>query len=803
MLKSFSVTSASPLALALVGAAGILLLGGLPAVAQEDPFSAPADAPMGDFDPFGGASPAGGEKPGDGGTPAEPERRGPEPAVILQFRESNPTTPSQLAAAAEAVLAFGRPDEAKIYLQKLIASKPTSEALAPLANELAGATLARFASEPQLQPEGKRVADTILAAAEKVARDPARIIGLVPLLTDPNPSVRASAVARMRQADSFAVPPLLSVLADPKQASLHRQVRTALVSLGAMAEAPLIGALQTPDEALRAQIVIVLGRMRSTRATPFILQAALDPAASPELREAGRAAITAIWGKKPSRQEAEYTLLHECEQLNQGRIPYEPNENGLIELWYWDAETKSPKPSQLAPSDAARMLADHVTSVLVHIFPERPDFLKLRLLSGLEWARTVAGRSGPLPRGDGTIYQVAAKAGPEMVSDTLTDALLQGKVAAALGAIEVFGDIADPSMLNTPGADAALSKAMLHPDQRVRVAAALAIVKLNPAAFAGGSRVTDVLANAASTRGVRRMMVAHPRLAEAQNVISLLGDQGFDGEVYLTGQALLKAAVLDPDLEMILVSDAIDRPTVFEVVQALRKDYRTAGIPVGVMATDENIDRSQFLTANDPRTIVVPKIVGPESAGYAADRIAQRIATPLEYAPGSAPLIEKMTPTAAPPLLSPGTGFQQRDERIARANEALEALIQLASNRETFNRYDLLRAEGAAIQAIGISPLAPAAGRLLALLATPKAQTALLEIASDHGRPLADREIAASAFADAVKRRGALLTTAQIRNQYELYNASETLDAATQRVLGSLLDTIESQRTTGAAIGGR
>jgi len=802
MLTKLSINPSSPFMLAGLGATAILLASWLPVRGQEDPFGAPADAPKAEADPFGAAAPAEDGKAADG-APAEPERRGPEPAVILQIRESNPTTPGELVSAAEAVLAFGRPDEAKLYLQKLIASKPTSEALAPLANQLAGRTLSRFASEPQLQPEGKRVVDTILAAAEKVARDPARIVALVPLLTDADPGVRESAVIRLRQAESFAVPPLLAVLADPKQAALHRQVRTALASLGVVGEAPLIGALQTPDEALRAQVVIILGRMRSSRATPFILQAALDPAASPELREAGRASLTAIWGKKPSRREAEYTLLHEYEQLNQGRVPHEPNEDGLVELWYWDSATQSPKPTRLTTADAARMLADHITSVLVRIFPERPDFLKLRLLAGLEWARTVAGRSGPLPRGEGTIYQIAVQAGPEMVSDTLTDALLQGKVAAALGAIEVFGEIAKPFMLNTPGADAALSKAMLHPDQRIRVAAALAIVKLNPPAFAGASRVTEVLANAAATRGVRRMMIAHPRLGEAQNVISYLGDQGFDGAVFLTGQALLKAAVLDPDLEMIIVSDAIDRPTVHELVQALRKDYRTAGIPVGIMAISENIDRSRFLMANDPRTIVVPKIVGPETAGFAANRIADRISAPLEYAPGSAPLIEKLTPTAVFPLLSPGPGFQQRDERIGRAVEALEALTLLAGSRETFNRYDLLRAEGAAIQALGISPLAPAAGRLLALIASPRAQTAMIEIAGQSSRPLADREIAAAAFAEAVKLRGILLTTVQIRNQYELYNASETLDVDTQRVLGSLLDTIESQRTTGAAIGGR
>jgi hypothetical protein len=38
-----------------------------------------------------------------------------------------------------------------------------------------------------------------------------------------------------------------------------------------------------------------------------------------------------------------------------------------------------------------------------------------------------------------------------------------------------------------------------------------------------------------------------------------------------------------------------------------------------------------------------------------------------------------------------------------------------------------------------------------------------------------------------------LLTTSEIRQQYDQYNASETADAATQQVLGSILDTIEKK----------
>src|SRR5439155_9234659 len=88
--------------------------------------------------------------------------------------------------------------------------------------------------------------------------------------------------------------------------------------------------------------------------------------------------------------------------------------------------------------------------------------------------------------------------------------------------------------------------------------------------------------------------------------------------------------------------------------------------------------------------------------------------------------------------------------------------------------------------------LAAGAAALLAFYATPKAQTALVESASQNSRPLTDRQAAAAAFVAAVKARGIGLTQGQIAQQYARYNASQSLDKPTQELLGSILDAIES-----------
>ena len=84
-------------------------------------------------------------------------------------------------------------------------------------------------------------------------------------------------------------------------------------------------------------------------------------------------------------------------------------------------------------------------------------------------------------------------------------------------------------------------------------------------------------------------------------------------------------------------------------------------------------------------------------------------------------------------------------------------------------------------------------------LATPEAELALIEAASQTYLPLSARDAALAAFADAVKRRGILLTHDQIVLQYDRYNQSRTLDAETQRIRSAILDVLESRIATTAA----
>ena len=83
-------------------------------------------------------------------------------------------------------------------------------------------------------------------------------------------------------------------------------------------------------------------------------------------------------------------------------------------------------------------------------------------------------------------------------------------------------------------------------------------------------------------------------------------------------------------------------------------------------------------------------------------------------------------------------------------------------------------------------------GGVLASIGTPAAQRALVDYASQAGLPFEDRRAAADSFAKSVTRTGVLLTSSEVKRQYDRYNASENDARNIQILLGDILDMIES-----------
>ncbi|MCL4204276.1 MAG: hypothetical protein KJ000_17475 [Pirellulaceae bacterium] len=744
-------------------------MGGAPPAAN--PFGGGAGA----VDPFGGgpvqppppAAPAAGagnaQQPGGGGLPIGRDERNP---VVLAIRDMNPTKPAELMFAVRSLFDIGRTDEAKFFLIKLIESQPGPELLTQFYTEYGEALFYRLSKDHRMTPEGEQFANLVLAAAHRSAHDPTRVQNLIRDLSSPSPSKRYRVIDSLRRLEWTVVTPLLESLADPSRAAEHPNIRTAIPEMGDYLLDPMLGAMDSPDQELRIQVIQILGQFRSSRALSALVGPFADPDTSEAARRAAAQAIVDIVGQLPDRQHVTRYLYDRARAYFDGMLPGRLDHEDRVTIWTWDPERKTSVPIRLEAQDASLLSAARLARDLFRVAPENVDYRRLYLLTNLQWAKQSGGLDRPLDLRDGSLGAQLAEVGPEALEDVLTYAMETNRSVAAMAAAELLGRLGDAGLVQAAGGrPRPLVLALLHSDRRLRMAAAEAILQLDPQqAYAGSSYLAETLGYVVRTVGTRRALVVHPRVENSQSMVGLLLELGFEADSASTGRDAFRLAARQPDYEFALISDGVDQPSARETIQMFRKDPRTARLAIGLMARQGTLQAAEAFADLDALVLAFPHPIDPEGMSFQAGRL----------------------------LRLAGRDLVGYDERLDQAERAMNHLLRMTEQPQLYDFYDLHRQTPSLAAALGTPQLASHAATLLGRLGSPEAQRALVTLASQPGRPLEDRQAAAEAFADAVQRRGLLLTRSEILLQYDRYNRSESLDAGTQQVLGQILDAIEA-----------
>ena len=130
------------------------------------------------------------------------------------------------------------------------------------------------------------------------------------------------------------------------------------------------------------------------------------------------------------------------------------------------------------------------------------------------------------------------------------------------------------------------------------------------------------------------------------------------------------------------------------------------------------------------------------------------------------------------------------DERISQASDALAAVAKLAASPTDV--FDLRRIEDAVIHAMYVPQLCGKASAILGHWASPPAQQALLNVATDENRALDDRQAAAIAFAAAVKARGLVVSSRDFALARRRIDRATKLDPQSQKVIKTVMSTLSS-----------
>ncbi|QDU77994.1 hypothetical protein Pan97_50730 [Bremerella volcania] len=693
----------------------------------------------------------------------QPEQPAPavpvDTAAIQAIKESNPTTAEQLINAAILSADLGRGDLGKAYLNKLIQNDPAEDEVLAAQQKLGTGRIFRLQSIDSLQPEGAKAATMLLTKLDTYFKDPARLNQLVDQLIDKDEVVRKQAARQLMNAGAAAANPLFAVLADPSRDAVRPAAKRMLVRLDRSIHGPLLAALDSSNPLLVAQLVDVAKELDLTQATQFLVGAYVLTD-DDQLRSAIGEYLDATVQSRPTEEDVKAYLAKRVKMyLGEGPM-FAVNEDGLVDLWTWDAAKNQVVMTPVPLADAEVITAGQLLRDLYAMDETNADVQVQAALAAMQ-------RMGVLGETDAVLQKLVDQHGVELLQSALTKALEDRKFSqAAVVACEQIGATKNADLLIAlEGKLSPLASALQSPVYRVRRAAAKAILTIDPKTpYAGSAELLDTLGFMASAQGKRNILLGELHQQNAQRMAGLLSELQLEPVVTPGGREFFKEAYASPDVEAIFISKPLALPAMMETVQILRKDRRTADLPIGIIAPIGEVVHYQLRTKDDPLTVVMIRPNDIEGFVFQLKQL----------------------------YLSQGRLLVPADEREADAEFAIAEISRMLDAADQYDFYNFLKVEEIAVRRLMDQNVAANVAKLLGKLGTPAAQTALVDYASDPFNPVALRQACADALKAAIERRGILLTKDQIVAQYDRYNASEELDSETQAVRGKILDIIEA-----------
>ncbi len=601
----------------------------------------------------------------------------------------------------------------------------------------------------------------MLDAAKKRLDDIDRINRFIDQRLGDDNDARIIALDQLRQHGELAAIELAMRLRGDKWLDHHDTIRDTLIRLGPSADEPLLGMLDAPNEDLHAQLFIVLSRRQNPRAFfRMIAPAFVEPDEERLGAEAREGLKRYAHAKIPSHREAERFLHTLLKQYLEGDLLIPTGPNGKIVVWRWGKDSKLDKVER-SPRIVRLILAAQAARDLYSMDKGNREYHLLYLRSVLEESKELHGIGQPLVN-LADYGQVDA----DILLAVYHDAIKTDHVPAAIGALEILASKGDARLFESPsGRPSLLVEAVRHPNLWLRYTALQAIVKMDPRRpYPGSSFVLEALAYFAGSRSEPRVLTGDGIASRSQSWGGMLAGLGFASDRASSGKNLFQLAASNPDYEFILVGDTIYDPGVAETVSLLRKDPRTANIPVGIVTDVNERGVGARILAQDGRAHL---LVNPHSA----ESMTIQIQTLLEMAS------EQPVTTA---------------DRLSQAQFALQTMSHFAANSEDYGYYDVSRHQQTLIAALFQPRLGKHAAPVLGQIATPDAIQALINFASQDTEALESRQAAVEALDQAIRKRGLLLNKDEVQRMYDLYNASlDVKEDEVLKLLGDMLDAIE------------
>ena len=528
----------------------------------------------------------------------------PEDPAVAAILETKPATPAELLRAAQILSDLKRPFLAKGMVKQVAEANLDEAALARIVDELGEATLVDLGSKSQLQPEIGPLVEKALTAYQTRVRNAAKLEEAAGQLGDESPKVRADAAVALVKAGPYAVAPLMKTLVDSPGGPRRDAIRGVLLRLGPDAVKPLIALLNSNDAATVREAVSLLAALGDEGAALYLLATYAEHYDDEGLRAEAAEAIGRLMGTEPTREQAAKVLMARARRYFDGRQPMAAGPDGNVPIWVYDLEKKAPVLKAYPPEQANRRMAIKLARAATILLPDDPAAARLFLTCLFEETAYQTGLDAAAP---GEPAGHDDNVAPQVLEGVLTEAMETGHIPAATIAARRLGKMKTPERLSADGVSP-LAKAMQHPDRRLRLAAVGGVLDLKPTEpFPGASRVVDTLSFFASSRGRPRAMVVGPQIKLLQTLVGELSAAGFKVDSAVTGREAMRLLLKNPDYEFLFVDAALFNPDVDSFLQELRRDARTALLPVAILAREGYAEKAEHVAEKIPRTAAFPR----------------------------------------------------------------------------------------------------------------------------------------------------------------------------------------------------
>jgi hypothetical protein len=673
-----------------------------------------------------------------------------------------PTTPLELWDAADYLVRTGQAPQALPYLNKFLQSKPDDATLMEIRDKYGARSILRLQDHPATRALAEPIAGMLARATRRHATKAERIARFIAALTKSREE-QDYAVERLREAGPYAVPELVREISKP---SLSAEARGLIVRnmgrLDRSAVPPLIATLDAlaAKPRLAADAAEVLGRIGDPRAIPPLTAlAAGGDSVSSSVRDAAARAIERITGRPFASQPKSPArlLVDEARRYHTHAIRF-PGDS--LVFWVWDESAQTAVAKTVSRTDAEAMLGMRYARAALAIDPtDRPAQVVLISLA-LEKAVERAGFDKYPANDPSNTFASAVAAGPAVLGDVLRTAIADGKSDLAAVAALALGKVTDTSALAVNGQVNPLVEALSAPGRRVRLAAARAMVALDPRRpFAGSSRVVTVLAQFVTSQAAPRALVIDGNLSRGSQLSGHLKALGYEPVLEPTGADGFRTAAESADVELIVIDNHMIQGDwrLHDTLANLKADARTAGIPV--------------------------YIVGPLARQVDVGLLSQRFpGVRFLVTPTSPQILEQQLAIVGRPVAPTA------EERAGYAREAAALLAQIAARPNSPFEPDLARIEPALTAALNTPGTSLSASAALAEVADPSAQRGLADALVDPSKPGPLRLSTAAQLARSIQRFGPLVAADQEAKLLAAFDREP--DPALRTALGTVIGTL-------------